>query len=279
LDATGKLAFLQLDVRDKGTDPTQLTAGFSVDVQDSNRDGKLTSAELRDVEFDTDLDLEADVNLELQASFGGDETLPSIVSDFNLDWSLVDAVTNSSQELGGTLKPTIAFNDVRLDLGSFISDFAKPILDKVKTITEPINPVLDLLTQDIKLLKFIDKEKPNLLSLATAFGSINEQDQNFIESLAQIVDIVRSIPENPDTIQIKLGSFNLGDADIRDSSLVLSEVDPNITETPDELAEQLDDAGTTANEEKEFITKLSSTPGGGLEFPILSNLKLHSACC
>jgi hypothetical protein len=153
---------------------------------------------------------------------------------------------------------------------------------KLKGITGPLEPVLNLLTQDIKLLKFIDEEKPNLLSVARYYGFIDGQDQNFIESLKQIIDIVddiNNIPDNPDAIQIKLGSFNLGEADVRDSDLVLSKVAPKITETPDELAQQLDDAGATATEEKKFITKLSSTPGGGLDFPILSNLKLYSACC
>jgi Tol biopolymer transport system component/Ca2+-binding RTX toxin-like protein len=266
LKATGELGFLQLDVTDKDS---SLKAGFSVDLKDKNSDGKLTSSELTSVKLDTKLDLAADVNLGLVTSFDGSAKLPSISSDFNLDWSFKNAKADPTKTLGGDNKPIIGFNNVKLDLGTFISDFASPVLKNVQKITKPVKPIIDILEKDIdlKVAKF------NLLDIAEGLGYIDQQDRDFIDSVSQVVTIVNSIPTNKSTIQIALGSFNLGnDADIRDPQFKLSNVkEPNITETADALDDQL--SGTDKQTEREFITKLSSVPGGGLQFPILTDPK------
>jgi Ca2+-binding RTX toxin-like protein len=266
LTATGELGFLQLDVTDKDS---SLKAGFSVDLKDQNSDGKLTLSELTSVKLDTKLDVAADVNLGLVTSFDGDAKLPSISTDFNLDWSFQNAKADPTKSLGGDNKPIIAFNNVKLDLGTFISDFASPVLKNVQKITKPVEPILEILQKDInlKVVKF------NLLDIAERTSIIDQQDRDFIDSVSQVFTIVNSIPTNTSTIQIGLGSFNLGnDADIRDPQFKLSDVEePNITETADDLDEQL--SGTDKQTEREFITKLSSVPGGGLQFPILTDPK------
>ncbi len=266
LTATGELGFLQLDVTDKDS---SLKAGFSVNLKDQNSDGKLTASELTSVKLDTKLDVAADVNLGLVTSFDGDAKLPSISTDFNLDWSFQNAKADPTKPLGGDNKPTIAFNNVKLDLGTFISDFASPVLKNVQKITKPVEPILEILKKDInlKVAKF------NLLDIAEGLGYIDQQDRDFIDSVSQVATIVNSIPTNTSTIQIGLGSFNLGnEADIRNPQFKLSDVEePNITETADALDDQL--SGTDKQTEREFITKLSSVPGGGLQFPILTDPK------
>ena len=46
LSATGTLAILQVKATDSTTNPTHLSANFSVDLKDPNNDGKLTMAEM-----------------------------------------------------------------------------------------------------------------------------------------------------------------------------------------------------------------------------------------
>jgi hypothetical protein len=105
LEATGELGFLQLDVTDKDS---SLKAGFSVNLKDQNSDGKLTASELTSVKLDTKLDVAADVNLGLVTSFDGEAKLPSISTDFNLDWSFQNAKADPTKTLGGDNKPIMA---------------------------------------------------------------------------------------------------------------------------------------------------------------------------
>src|SRR6476661_1378776 len=48
----------------------------------------------------------------------------------------------------GLPKPTVDFNNIKLDLGTFVSNFAKPVLGKVADIIEPFRPVIDFLNTD-----------------------------------------------------------------------------------------------------------------------------------
>ncbi|MDJ0843957.1 MAG: Calx-beta domain-containing protein, partial [Crocosphaera sp.] len=265
LDATGSLAFLQLNVQDDEADPSNINAGFEVDINDPNNDGKLTLSEISGVEFETKLGLEADVNLELDASFGGNAQFPSLGADFNLDWSFgnQDKETvdpNNPQNLGN--KPTVAFNNVSLKLGEFFSDFASPVLNTVQTITQPVQPVVDVLTDEIDL-KFA---KFTLLDIAEKLGYIDENDRDFIETIAQIVDVINSIPIDSN-LEIDLGGFNFGEFDIRTPNFNLSEVEPNIPDLNFDLGSQLEKEPAS----KEFVTKFESIPGKGLEFPLLTD--------
>jgi hypothetical protein len=215
--------------------------------------------------------------LGLVTSFKGDETLPSISSDFSLNWLFNSAKAddpNVPTTFGST--PTIAFNNVKLDLGTFFSKFAGPILGKVQKITEPVAPILDILTKPIP----IGLNPPiTLLKIAretTIDGEpvIDQEDEDLIESLVEIRKIVESI-KTTSNIQIDLGSFNLNNAanaDVRTEGFNLSNVELNeekdIT-TAKALDEQL--SGNDKEKERGLITTLSTLPGAGLEFPILTN--------
>lgn len=262
-NATGTLGFLQLNATDKGT---QFNGNFTVDLKDS--DGQLRSSELPSVNLanlaDTKLNGAADVNLNLVTSFGGSAALPSISTDFNLGWAFnnADAEPNQTQSLGST--PTVAFNNVKLDLGSFFSNFTRPVLEKVQKITEPIKPLIDILTTpiDLKITKF------TLLDIAEGLGYIDPSDKDFIESTAQLIQIIDSIPTYS-SLAINLGSFNLGNVDVRATDFNLSSVDPSqhITRIADSVEVQLQDG----SQEKNFVTRFKSIPGKGLEFPILTD--------
>jgi hypothetical protein len=128
LALTGNLAFLQISAKDDSTTPTKFSGNFLVDILDPNADGKLTLAELNNTSnlsslFTPKLQADAKVNLDLTASFGGGKSLPSLKADFLLDWEF-----NPAQGLAGSA-PTIQFNNVSLDLGTFFSKFVGPIFD------------------------------------------------------------------------------------------------------------------------------------------------------
>jgi hypothetical protein len=151
LNAKGELAFLALRVKDDADDPSLFDGRFLVDVTDPNDDGRLTFSEFSSpaMDFDTMIDAAltavADINLETQVSFGGSAVFPSLRADFNLDWRFQSADTGANAgNFGGV--PQIAFRNVELDMGSFLSDFVGPILKKVQEVLEPILRIIDVLT-------------------------------------------------------------------------------------------------------------------------------------
>jgi hypothetical protein len=133
LYATGNLGFLQLNITDKDT---QFNGDFAVEFQDS--DNRLFLSELSNVNFgnlvDAKLTGAADVNLNFVTSFNGSAVLPTISSDFNLDWAFDNANADPTQAQSFGTISKIGFDNVELDMGSFFNDFTRPILENVQKL-------------------------------------------------------------------------------------------------------------------------------------------------
>ena len=252
---TGKLGFLQVDVKDKGT---LLKGDFSVDLKDA--DNRLYLSELQAVQpenLTSSFSGKADVKLNLETKIKGSEGLPKINSDFNLLWNFDNAQTTSSSGSFGTIDH-IGFDNVQLDMGSFF-EFLKPVIQKIKTITEPIQPVLDFLTKKYDLgFEF------SVLDIAKASGKIDSSDQAFIESIAGVARLVNNIPSS--SVSINLGSFNFGNQDIRTPGFNTSSIIPQVSNTSN-----LDTELSKDTQAKSFIDSLRDMPGGGLSIPILTD--------
>ncbi len=258
--ATATLGFLQVDAKDIGS---QLD--FSLNLEDDNNN-QLTIGELNNNSFTVTPEGSADIKLNLLSSINGSKGLPQLGANLNVNW---DFVQNQA--------PTIAFNNVELDVGSFLSDFAGPVLEDVSKITRPIQPVIDILTKEIDLkvakVSLLDIGKVLADEFGDEFG-IGKSDVDFINSVANIVTIVNDITEfsksNTSNTKIKLGSFTLGDeADIRKPDFLLSSVEKlNITSPDLSLAAQLAAPGNDNG--KKIITSFLTIPGEGLKIPLLT---------
>jgi hypothetical protein len=167
------LGFLQLQVKDfisngglvdnkwgpfaADHDPSALSASFGIDLVDAGKDGRwdVTKGEL--VSITLQLTAKADVDLEATMSvpsFGGLQ-FPELHTVFHYSQTFADIqiTIGSGQnkaDFGGS--PMISFENVQLDLGEFISNFLKPIIDQVRDVTKPLDPIVSLLTTPIPLL-------------------------------------------------------------------------------------------------------------------------------
>jgi hypothetical protein len=170
---TGKLGFLQLSIADDAAEPSYLLASFAVDLYNRRdaSDTRLGFTELGSLGLKPKIAAVADVNLDMTLSLNSDlissaAVFPKVRTDFILDWKLGNADvifadrTNPSLDysfssssayvelkglgnaIGEGLK-LVEFQNVSLDLGSYISDFMLPILEQVQSITEPLAPVID----------------------------------------------------------------------------------------------------------------------------------------
>ena len=116
------------------------------------------------------------VNLLLTANFGGGD-FPTMSSDFVLNWGFNSAATGVSLATFGNA-PTIEFDDVSLNLGTFFSNMAQPILGEIQSVLNPIQPIVNFFTTPIPVLTDLSTSGPvTLVSLLQAFtGGQGESD-------------------------------------------------------------------------------------------------------
>lgn len=285
LTARGELAFLQIDVTDEdadsnpsndgvdvdmdGRDPSSFMAGLSIDFLDPEEDpedpldsDKLTETEIEklflgDIEVDQALAVDlvgtAELNLDLLVSFEGDSRFPSIGSEFTVLWNF--AGSNGGEDLEGGI-PTVAFTNITLNAGEFISDFADGVLKQVQQFTEPIQPIVEFVTSPIPLISEFGFDFTPL-DIARALGYATEAD--YVEAVAGIINVINSIPEVSDDLQIPLGDFiivqpSMETVDLRDEDSLVG-ADPMVTEVADpvmELKMADEDAGDFFDDLKEL---------------------------
>ncbi len=218
MKAKGQLLFLQLEVLDESDgvslvgDPREsshFTGYFSVDLKDPVGSGnKLTIADMTSSAFSFDkfikaeLGAEAKLALDLILSFGGDARFPRLLAEFDLDWKWVFG-GNSDGDL------QFGFHNVSLDVGSFIAEFMGPILKELNKITEPLGPVVDVITAPLPLISDLAGKPYSLLDMAEAFGLISPSTREFIDVLVVVIRMANSTVVNDGSILLPLGSFDL----------------------------------------------------------------------
>lgn len=163
---SGKLLFFKATIQDTdrnpnlaGFQPSGLTGGLTIDYT-GNSAGRMTVnhilsqplSELFDVNFGVDADVKLDMTLELDGAQG----LPKVKGDLAIDWHW--------DIQHGASDPVIELQRFRVDVGSFVSDFLKPIAQQIQTVLEPFRPIVNGLTAEIPGLGVIIPD-PNLMGL------------------------------------------------------------------------------------------------------------------
>ena len=60
----------------------------------------------------------------------------------------------------------VEFENVGLDMGTFISEYVKPIVEEVQKITAPIQPLIDVVTTPIPVISDLAGSPITLLDIA-----------------------------------------------------------------------------------------------------------------
>lgn len=230
-----------VDVDQDGRFPSEFLAGLTVDLVDPFDlpnfpldDDKLTFDEIVignfsfEQIFDASLEGTANINLDLILSAQGDSRFPSISAELNAAWPFA---TTDDDLTGGT--PTASFDNVQLNVGEFITDFAGEVLVAIQQVTEPLDPIITFLTTPIELFASFGQEVTPLdlaKKIATAFGY--EFVTDFIKATADLANVINSIPSVEDDLFIPLGSFDLLGTELKEED-DLEDVTPNVTQTVD----------------------------------------------
>ena len=286
LDARANLGFLQFDADTNG-EPNGLDLGFGINLSDEggNNDGKLTLQELGAIAL-TDLITPTvngrfDLNLGLESSINGSDLLPVIAADFALGAVLEGLDIDEAFDTAN-----IAFNNIKLDLGTFLGGFADTVLGTVQELVEPLEPIINILTKKVPVIdaSFLDLAKNPLFSNALEAVEGSEQ---FVEAIIGIVELLQLINAADGAGQmINLGSFQVAGVTLQDEETGTSKAQlfllPNLLEGGNFGALALED-GTpdVTNPDTDPLEQLKAAlgeVGEGLEekndlfkFPILTD--------
>ncbi|MGK7926361.1 MAG: cadherin-like domain-containing protein [Spirulina sp.] len=277
-DTQGSLGYLQFDFANNTENPTKLEANFKLGVNDlggesDEDDDRLTYSELQGDFTLSDLfkiTYSADANLGLKAQTKILDNIAFPSFSFDLDGALkygVDYNDDGTKE--ETFKADISFNDLELDLGTFISNFSKPVIERINSIITPFRPLIDFLEQDTKLFSELgidalfdsDKDgKVTVLELIDELSDIqiNKGFINTLSKIADLSDILNQISDNRESIKINLGSYWLShDFDVtdpthnsKDATVEPNGFNPNLGNEIDKI-----EKSRTQSKQRKFLEK------------------------
>ncbi len=182
-------------------DPGQGTLNFSQLLSAINNPlnlGKLIS-------FEVDPQSKAQFSFDVQTSVNGSSAMPS----FNFKMASEFPFTQSNNE------QILYIDDVKLDLGSFVTGIAGPSISQVDSILEPIYPILDALYADtqlfgkIGLTDYFDQNNDNqvsMMDLVEWFTNLSpsarssrtrklQEAHDFIDNINNISTVIREIEQ------------------------------------------------------------------------------------
>ena len=251
---------------------------------------RITFNELREAGtgiFELDLSAEAVVNLNLSLSVSDDANVPRLTASLNLDWRTDSMAVGEDGEETRDLVPEVGLNDIRLDLGEFLTKFIKPIAEEIDGAIKPLDPVIDALKASIPVLSDLAGRNVRLSDLLTTFGGARGRA---VAALIDMVVLVRelsavmaSVPADAN-IYLPIGNFwlakqgdGLGSRIYYDNSEVTA---PSITQRNQSL---IADPGAGLNAATDALAKLDgldssrqrpqsgASDAGGFKLPILQD--------
>ncbi|MDO8145653.1 calcium-binding protein [Isoptericola sp. 178] len=235
-DLQAELAVLQVTADKKDAASDELQAELSIDLTGTpdaiTIDGEdlealpvadLVSSPRDHVDLAASFDIDVFWALAAAPEMDG-QTLPGIATDFCLRWSVGwesggggggggsgseceapdDAGTyaptfgNASNGVVGT--PSIAFTDIGLDLGQFLSGQIKPAIDTINQAIDPLRPIIDTLYAPIPVLTDLSQAaggpEISLVTLAELYSTLaGGTDVTAVKTILQIVETANTVDD------------------------------------------------------------------------------------
>jgi hypothetical protein len=296
------------------------------DINADSSKNRLTFNELRTgglAIFKVDVSATAVANFQLELSLGESATLPKIFAELNLDWSTksarakLDKAAQDAKDQGGSgaagdaaataatgadkgidpnapkpkefdLLPEIGISNVRLDLGSFLTKFVRPIVKEASPYIKQIQPIVDFLTMRIDPLSAIAGTDIKVLDLLEKFGGPKAQKLrpvvDTVQAISTIAALVEEVPTgvnvqlplgrfwfpkeaNKQTGQYEYGAFRYDNKALSSSSGDKEAIDKAL-DVLTKLKEANPDSAESARKQKAIT---SAADRGGFRMPILEN--------
>ncbi len=152
--------------------------------------------------FDYTLSGSVGAAFNLVTSVAGNTSFPSLTLDLGLA-----ALAEKSKGKSVDLSLTLGLKDLGLDLGSFITKFAAPVIEAIDSIFEPIKPFIETLNKDTEFLEFIGLEstfdrnangEASVLEIALTLSELSKRSGNvqyaqFFETIVNVFEFIKTI--------------------------------------------------------------------------------------
>lgn len=191
---------------------------FSIDLTSPHSNGRLTVNDLSDASladlFQVKLSAEAAIDWLLKAKVGSDAGFPGIQAEFRLHWKWVNADPGANSSSGGSAPLDVSFTNVAIDAGEVFGKVLKPIVDEIKQVTGPLDPIIKTLYAPIPVLSdlshLVGGGDVTIISIAKAFSTIaGGPDLSFVDTITALIDFINHFPACTSTCLIPIGSFSL----------------------------------------------------------------------
>ncbi|HJS08348.1 MAG TPA: hypothetical protein VJ809_11840, partial [Pirellulales bacterium] len=235
VEISADLGFLAVIATDASPAP-ELTANLAMDVQ-----GNETS----DIRFtDATLNGKVDVNLAIRAAFdtanlAAGSQYPSITTNFVMQWNL-DGTSPSAGLAGLGQEPSIRFDNVTLNVGTFLSTMLGPVAATIRDFMRPMDPILKIITTELPVLSDISKEfgtgPVTLKSLAVVAGETAPLPPDYdllldlFNASTALHELLIKVDSDDESLEFNVGSFDLSGKDPRTATFDASLNSVNLTD-------------------------------------------------
>ena len=256
---------------------TQMAVDFTLNLNGgAGEDDKFTFDELTHAKTDLEEVFQYEITGDAAMSFGMKTSVnnSAAVPSFSFDMaSLLPLFDYSNtKEVGEEKNATkFYFDDIKLDLGSYITQMLDPVVGGIDSILEPIYPIVDALYADTKIFDTIglestfdyDKDKAvSSIDLANWFADFYKtidplkgeslqatvrSTTEFLDTTKGVMDLVRELDALAEegNFYVDFGSyemdaFNAGDSTAETETI---DVDSNADDLNQDVAEKADEGG------------------------------------
>ncbi len=224
------------DAPAEGAVPPLFAGTFGIDLTSPDPDGVLTLADLADSSFDSlyDIKLSADLalNWRLKAAPGDDVGFPGVQAQFAMGWSWDDETVDAGA-------PTVEFKNVGIDAGAVFGEILGPVVNQIKEVTSPLDPVIKTLYAPIPVLsdlsRLVGGDDVTIVSIAKAYSTLSGgPDLTFIDTIAGVVQFINEMPECTADCFIPIGAFTMDGATLLNTPATPDNTENRIaTKTPE----------------------------------------------
>ena len=240
--ATGKLGFFEVIATAQAPQPGQsaFRAQYVIDVTEPSGDNRLFLHEIGAGSLiDTSTSgLSGQASLVFTIEATATAWLPSIRTGLRIDWDFTGIGFNGSNP------PEIAYEGMQLKLGGLLTEVFLPFFETLKDVFEPIDPVIDFLTEPLPVIADLVSPPPSIIDLAEAIRTTlpsNIQSAldaliDFVRTLEQISDIVLAINNdigNGWSVYLDLGDIRFGGLTSPQFDARLPQLDPGVLNLAD----------------------------------------------
>jgi hypothetical protein len=141
---------------------------------------------------------------------------PSVSTNFRLNWSFSGGTAPAASDL------SVSFNDVQVQLGTFLSSFVEPIVQVIQDVTAPLQPIISFLVSPVpgvsdfsRLLGFGDVTPMTIIGEAANYA-VGPGAQPIVDLIGELLKAVNDIDKvgiQANGLSLDLGNFDLNGQD------------------------------------------------------------------